>query len=184
MDIEINVGKEKEDMEDMAEKGRNGDTVMGHLTPGEVVLPLPLVQKLAEPLKKAFEAAGMDMDQYTVGHEKNSINEESGCPEFNIWAKLEAQLYKAIVEPENKKAEAAAAAEEAAARAELQKTEEEMAVLQKQIQEETAAGQAQIARTRQETEMTQRETGERRLARLRARVRSLSRPMLSKGVSL
>jgi hypothetical protein len=200
MDIEINVGKEKEDMEDMAEKGENGDTVMGHLTPGEVVLPLPLVQKLAEPLKKAFEAAGMDMDQYTVGHEKNSINEESGCPEFAINPKnfsvamlermmasspdLAVSIQEAVKSQELKDQEAAAKAEEDAARAELAKAEQDMAALQKQIQEETASGQAQIARTRQETEMTQRETGERRLARLRARVRSLSRPMLSKGVSL
>ncbi len=171
-----------------------------HLTPGEVVLPLPLVQKLAEPLKKAFEAAGMDMDQYTVGHEKNSINEESGCPEFAINPKnfsvamlermmasspdLAVSIQEAVKSQELKDQEAAAKAEEDAARAELAKAEQDMAALQKQIQEETASGQAQIARTRQETEMTQRETGERRLARLRARVRSLSRPMLSKGVSL
>lgn len=188
MDIEINVGKEeneKEDMEDMAEKGKNGDEVMGHLTPGEVVLPVPLVEKLGPAIRKAFEAMDLDMDQYTVGHEKNSINEETGCPEFNIWEKLErAVQFKLIDEPKMKAQEAAAKAEEDAARAELAKTEEQMANLQRQMQQEAAAGQAQIAKTKAETEVTQRETGERKLARLRARLRSTSRPLLSKGVSL
>jgi len=187
MDIEINVGKEeneKEDMEDMAEKGKNGDEVMGHLTPGEVVLPVPLVEKLGPEIRKAFEAMNLDMDQYTVGHKNNSINEETGCPEFNIWAKLEAALYKAIEEPKLKAQEAAAKAEEDAARAELAKAEQDMANLQQQIQQEMTAGQAQIAKTKAETEVTQRETGERKLARLRARLRSTSRPLLSKGVSL
>lgn len=80
--------------------------------------------------------------------------------------------------------EATSKAEEDAARAELDKTEQEMTNLQRQIQEEMTAGQAQIAKTKAETEVTQRETGERRLARLRARIRSTSRPLLSKGVSL
>jgi hypothetical protein len=199
MDIEINVGKEKEDMEDMAEKGENGDSVMGHLTPGEVVLPVALVQKLAEPLKKAFEAANLDMDQYTVGHEKNSINEESGCPEFagpppdrfsgsayqQAMFAGSPQIASDIAKGQEEARQDRQSQEElAAAQAELDKLLAEQDALQKQVQSEMASGQAQIARTRQETEMTQRETGERRLARLRARVRSLSRPMLSKGVSL
>lgn len=203
MDIEINVGKEgkeKEDMEDMAEKGENGDEVMGHLTPGEVVLPVPLVQKLGPAIRKAFEAMNLDMDQYTVGHEKNEINEESGCPEFAFDPRnlsvTALERYMAanpdavpavadVVSGErDKREEAATKAEEEAARAELAKAEQDMANLQRQIQEEMAAGQAQIAKTKAETEVAQRETGERRLARLRARIRSTSRPLLSKGVSL
>lgn len=203
MDIEINVGKEeneKEDMEDMAEKGKNGDEVMGHLTPGEVVLPVPLVEKLGPAIRKAFEAMDLDMDQYTVGHEKNKINEESGCPEFAMdprnWSvamlermmasspEMAVSIKEALKSQEQKAEEAAAKAEEDAARAEVAKAEQEMANLQRQMQQEAAAGQAQIAKTKAETEVTQRETGERKLARLRARLRSTSRPLLSKGVSL
>ena len=148
MEIEIKT----DDVKEMAEKGENGDTVMGHLTPGEIVLPLPIAQKLEEVLKKEFELANMDIDQYIVGHEKNSINEESGCPEF--------------------------------ARAETQRLAQEMEALQSQMQREQAAATEQIAKTAQEAQGIQRETGERKLSRVRARVRSLSRPMLSKGVSL
>lgn len=196
MEIEIKTNDAKE----MADKGENGDTVMGHLTPGEIVLPLPLAQKLEPVLKKAFEMMDMDIEQYTVGHEKNSMNKESGCPEFATnpreWnvtllermmassPDLALSIRKELESQEQKEKEAAEKAQEAEAQSELKKAQQEMADLQKQIQEETAAGQAQIAKTKQETESTQRELGERKLSRVRARVRSLSRPMLSKGVSL
>jgi hypothetical protein len=200
MEIEIKT----DDAKEMADKGENGDSVMGHLTPGEIVLPLPLAQKLAPVLKKAFEMMDMDIEQYTVGHEKNSMNEESGCPEFampppgspvwNAWnagspdtiAKILKenpelrQDVMAISEREDK----ASQRELEAAQAELDRTLAEQDALQKQIASELEAGKENISKTRQQTESTQRELGERKLSRVRARVRSLSRPMLSKGVSL
>ena len=67
---------------------------------------------------------------------------------------------------------------------ELDKVLAEQDAMQKQIASEMEIGKQQIEKTKQEAEGIQRETGERKLSRVRARVRSLSRPMLSKGVSL
>ena len=67
----------------LAAKGRNGDTELGHLTPGEITVP-PDVQTAAlmKSLVKAFEAAGLDIGRYTVGGEDDSRNPETGLREF------------------------------------------------------------------------------------------------------
>jgi len=97
---------------------------------------------------------------------------------------IDKYVQKNVVEPQTRAEEKKAAEDEAAAKAELDRVLAEQEALQKQITSETQAGQEQIAKTKQETESTQREMGERKLSRVRARVRSLSRPMLSKGVGL
>lgn len=211
VEITINMGKgEKPEMddeyEDMAEEGRGGDEVMGHLTPGEIVLPLPLAQKLESMLKKEFEAMDLDIEQYTVGHEKNSINPETGCPEFglkkafkgvvNTVAKVVAPVTNALgitkapsgPSPAEIAAEEAAIKklqdEEAAFKKQTAETEAQAKALSEQMEKEKVAAAQQTARMKTESEGIQRETAERRLARLRARKRSGSRPMLSRGVSL
>ena len=97
---------------------------------------------------------------------------------------IDKYVQKNVVGPQVQAEEKKAAEEEAAAKAELDRVLAEQDALQKQIASEMQVGQAQITKTKQETELTQREMGERKLSRVRARVRSLSRPMLSKGVSL
>jgi len=74
----------KEATDQAAEKGRGGDSVMAHLTPGEVVIPKdmasdPDFQKI---MSKYFSENGADINQFTVGSDKNSINPETGQPEF------------------------------------------------------------------------------------------------------
>ncbi|WP_291810383.1 hypothetical protein [Limnobacter sp.] len=68
----------------IAKKGRGTDTVLGHLTKGELVIPRELLasKELKKVLKKAFDVAEADMDAYIVGNPKNSINPETGHPEF------------------------------------------------------------------------------------------------------
>ena len=97
---------------------------------------------------------------------------------------IDKYVQKNIVEPQTRAEEKKAAEDEAAAKAELDRVLAEQDTLQKQITSEMEVGKQQIEKTKQETEGIQRETGERKLSRVRARVRSLSRPMLSKGVSL
>jgi hypothetical protein len=97
---------------------------------------------------------------------------------------IDKYVQKNVVEPKIKAEEKKAEEDEAAAKAELDRVLAEQDVLQKQISSEMELGQQQIAKTKQESEVIQRESGERRLSSVRARVRSLSRPMLSKGVSL
>ena len=74
----------------MEEAGRQGDTDLGHLTPGEIVLPVELVtaRGAMEKLSAMFEEAGMDIEEFTVGHEKNKTNPETGYPEFFSLSKM------------------------------------------------------------------------------------------------
>ena len=70
-------------IEDVADDGRNGDTTLAHLTMGEIVIPLPLqTPELMQALQELFQSQGVTLEQYTVGNEQNSINPETGLPEF------------------------------------------------------------------------------------------------------
>ena len=74
--------------EDMAEKGRKGDTYVGHLTGGEMVVPVAVLDAEDGFLRKAINGAMKEMDvnpdQFTVGHEANSVNPETGQIEFGF----------------------------------------------------------------------------------------------------
>jgi len=72
----------EEDMGELATEGRGGDIVMGHLTPGELIIPVAMMEdpEIARVLEDAFDAFEMDMDRFTVGHENNSINPDTGYP--------------------------------------------------------------------------------------------------------
>jgi hypothetical protein len=69
----------------LAQKGRNGDAILGHLTPGEVVVPsqiLDSVPGLRSGISQAFNNLGTDIGQYTVGGPDDSLNPETGMPEY------------------------------------------------------------------------------------------------------
>ena len=74
----------EEEITMMADEGRGGDVTMGHLTPGELVIPLEMVEdpEIMSILEDAFNAYEMDIERYTVGSEANSINPDTGYPEF------------------------------------------------------------------------------------------------------
>lgn len=59
-------------------KGRKGDRLLGHLSPGDVIIPKGMV---TDDLRRAL-ASHFDVDRYTAGHESNSINPKTGLPEF------------------------------------------------------------------------------------------------------
>ena len=70
----------------LAGMGRGGDTMVGHLTPGEVVLPADV---LAQPgvragVGRAFWQAGVPMGRYTVGGRDDSRNPRTGMREYAI----------------------------------------------------------------------------------------------------
>lgn len=71
-------------MRDMEEKGRRGDTTVGHLTPGEVVVPKAVlaIPGIEEALRHGFEEAGVDWSRYEVGGEGDSRNPETGAREY------------------------------------------------------------------------------------------------------
>ena len=72
-------------MQGMSQYGRNGDTMMAHVAPGEMVVPQEVLQsnpQVARGLGMAFADAGADPLRYTVGSGQNSINPVTGEPEF------------------------------------------------------------------------------------------------------
>ena len=70
----------------LAAMGRGGDTEIGHLTKGEVVLPRALADSpsLRDELTRAFERAGIPIGRYTVGGQDDSINPRTGMREFFV----------------------------------------------------------------------------------------------------
>ena len=85
----------------LAQLGRAQDTFLGHLSQDEVVIPRELLQaspELEEVIRNAFEAEGMDYTQYIVGSDENSINPETGLPEFFIKKALK-KIERAVRKP-------------------------------------------------------------------------------------
>ena len=72
--------------EQLEEAGRGTDTTMAHMSLGEIVIPRAMQDdpRVMEFLKQAFEAMGADINEFTVGHEANKINPETGYPEFGF----------------------------------------------------------------------------------------------------
>jgi len=81
-------------MEMPEEQGRGGDTVMAHLSLGELVIPRAFLDdpQVMEAMKALFDEAGANINQYIVGDPANSINPETGYPEFGFFKKI----FKAI----------------------------------------------------------------------------------------
>jgi hypothetical protein len=66
-----------------AEAGRGGDRVLGHLTPGELVVPKSCqTPELMALFARAAHAKGMDPNRYIVGSEEASRNPRTGLEEF------------------------------------------------------------------------------------------------------
>ena len=70
--------------------GRATDTVLGHLSLGEVVIPRALLDdpQVMEMLQALFQQSGMDLAEFTVGDPANKINPETGYPEFFSFKKI------------------------------------------------------------------------------------------------
>ena len=66
-------------------QGPGGDTEIGHLTPGEIVLPKGVLdaETLAR-LQQRFAEVGLDMGRYTVGGDDDSINPATGARSFYV----------------------------------------------------------------------------------------------------
>ncbi len=67
----------------LALQGRNGDTEVVHVTPGEIVLPKALqTPGVLGALRQAAARANIPLDQLRIGSALNSINPATGRPEF------------------------------------------------------------------------------------------------------
>jgi hypothetical protein len=68
--------------EEVANSGRGGDTIAAHLTIGEIVLPPDVANQLYEQIAEIIGEE--NMGSITVGDPDNSINPETGMPEFGL----------------------------------------------------------------------------------------------------
>ena len=68
----------------LARKGRGGDTAVGHLTPGEVVVPAEVLSQpgVKDRLLFGFARSRMPMGRYTVGGGDDRRNPRTGMPEY------------------------------------------------------------------------------------------------------
>ena len=84
--------------DDMAKKGRKGDTYIGHLTGGEMVIPAQILDADEGYLRKVLETTLTDLEvdpaQYTVGSEANKVNPETGQIEFGF-----GSFFKSVTKP-------------------------------------------------------------------------------------
>ena len=75
-------------IQSLAAKGRGSDTLIAHLTPGEIVVPKDVLKQNPQVKEMIFAELRLmgveDPEQYVVGSEANSINPETGMPEFLI----------------------------------------------------------------------------------------------------
>lgn len=68
----------------LALQGRNGDTEIAHVTPGEIVLPKALqTPHVLGALRQAAANANIPLEQLRVGHAQNSVNPHTNQPEFS-----------------------------------------------------------------------------------------------------
>ena len=89
----------------MDDKGRKGDNVIGHLTSGEIVIPKALAQDkdFRSVLAKYMSDNGADINKFTVGSGKNSVNPETGNIEFGWnpfrYTKKALKAFKKVFSP-------------------------------------------------------------------------------------
>ena len=78
--------------ERMEKAGRYGDDRVAHVQTGELVVPKPLIDKFPELKASIFEhlrEMGVeDPERYMVGDDENSINPETGLPEFGFFSSV------------------------------------------------------------------------------------------------
>jgi hypothetical protein len=82
----------------LAKMGRKGDVYIAHLSEGETIVPLGVFDKNPEAkelLFKSIRELGFEPEQFIVGNELNSINPETGLPEFGIGSFIKRLVKKA-----------------------------------------------------------------------------------------
>ena len=78
-------------IQDLAQHGRGNDTMIAHVTPGEMMVPPEMMARhpaLQKQLYQAYLDEGMDPRQFKVGSGITSLNPTTGRPEFGFFKKL------------------------------------------------------------------------------------------------
>src|SRR6185437_7688219 len=73
----------------MGSAGRLGDTLVAHLTPGEITIPPELqTPEVLSVLRKAFQRAGIPPQQFVAGSPTSSHNPVTGAEEHSLWSAI------------------------------------------------------------------------------------------------
>lgn len=90
-----------EELDQLASQGRGGDTMLAHVSPGEMVIPSEFLED--PTIKQQFLSFLMEQgveepERYVVGSDSNSINPSTGFPEFFVsWVKRKvSQAWKGV----------------------------------------------------------------------------------------
>ena len=81
----VGIASFQEQAQKLAEYGRNGDIYVVHAAEGETVIPMQVLDanpQIKELLFNQMRDMGMNPKEYVVGDELNSINPDTGMPEF------------------------------------------------------------------------------------------------------
>ena len=82
---EAGIGSLPEMTEQLAAMGREGDIYVVHASEGDTVIPMDVLNanpQLKDMLFAQIGDMGYDPERYIVGNELNSINPDTGLPEF------------------------------------------------------------------------------------------------------
>ena len=96
--LEGGIARNQQAAEMLADFGRNGDTYLVHAAEGETVLPLEVLEnnpRLKNMIYTQMEEMGLEPERYVVGSELNSLNPETGQPEF-FFKKLKRLVKKVV----------------------------------------------------------------------------------------
>jgi len=75
--------RQKRQAAELAAQGRGGDTEIAHVTLGEIILPEVLhTPAVLNAIRQAAMDANIPLEQLRVGSDFNSINPQTGQPEF------------------------------------------------------------------------------------------------------
>ncbi len=79
-------------------KGRKGDKIIAHLTPGEIIIPRTLAEDddFRAVIAHFMKENGADTEEFIVGSGKNKINPETGFMEFGFSFKEIARPFKKV----------------------------------------------------------------------------------------
>lgn len=83
---------------ELSQAGRGGDSTLAHLTPGEVVLPLGMMDdpEFERVVENRFNQLDLDPEEYVVGLGIASLNPVTGLEEFGFIKKIAKGVKKVV----------------------------------------------------------------------------------------
>ena len=83
---------------ELSQAGRGGDTMLAHLTPGEVVLPLGMMddEDFERAVETRFNQLDLNPEEYVAGLGIASLNPMTGLEEFGFFKKIAKGVKKVV----------------------------------------------------------------------------------------